>query len=153
MSGIKIIKKLNNNQYIVEIDESQTKAPRHIKVMHDFVEIEGNIYPTEEHGGRQYSLDYETPYFRDSIQIPIRDVFNFILPHLNNHKYLQEEHFKTRPALNEGEQPYEPYCYHQSIYSYYTEGKKKMVAIRMKGESEFNHVTYEFFLKHIKPNL
>lgn len=144
---MKVIKQLSEDQFIVETEGFQNTV-REIKVNHDFIEFYGNGIIRSDVDVKQGCMTSRSLYDSGvSIQIPIRDVITMILPHLNNHEYCQEQHL-----LNPDGSP--NYTYTKSTIGYYDVTKKcHMVAIRLKGETAYSHVTLEFYNKFIKNNL
>lgn len=151
--SLTIVKHLQGNRWEVEIDQSTKYDPNTLQVAHDYVALWTNVYPSELKGGRIISSKYTSPTFKERVQLGnIRDIKEFLLPFLNEHEYLQDAHFATR--RKDTHEAYEPYAYTQGMYKYYNrETKTQMVAIRIKGETTFNHVTLEFYNKFVKPNL
>ena len=93
-----------NDEFVISVPPQKewngNPTEERIKVAHDYVEIYGGcnfqlehgvMKPESQNGG---AVNWLSSFA--SIQISIRDVFSFILPYLNNHKYLQPEHFKDR---------------------------------------------------------
>lgn len=77
------------------------------------------------------------------MSINIRDMYDFILPMLNEHKYLQPSHFALRESTD-GD--YMPYTYVSSIFKYYdSKANQHMVSFRRRGEITRETLTLETF--------
>ncbi len=147
-------------------DWDKNPTPKRIKVAHDYVEIfggcafmlEGGVKKpeTQREGASNWLSSYA------SIQIPIRDMYAFVLPHLQGHKYLQPDHFEDRvyteddiywekyphltgPRYNKGDK-YPCYAFDGGIiyYNNHDDGIP-MVAFRRNGETTYSHVTVSVF--------
>jgi len=143
---MKVIEQLSETQFVVETENIKCE-PRNIKVCHDFVEFYG-------YGGIGSNVDIKqgnmiTRSLHDSgisFTFPIRDMVAVVLPYLNSHEYCQEQHLVNSDGTPN-------YTYNKSIIGYYNVAKKcYMVAIRLRGETAYSHVTLEFYNKFIKNN-
>ena len=154
MQSLKISKYLGkdeqgNDEFVLTVLPAQewngNPTEERIKVAHDYVEIFGECSfellpgvkkPESQNCGASNWLSS-----RASIQISIRDMFSFILPYLNKHKYLQPEHFKNRTG-----ESHPPYTYEGGIIHYIdNETDTSMTAFRRVGESIYNHITSSVF--------
>lgn len=162
---MKLIKDLGNNQFIIEAlpDKKGKYRDGKISIAHDYVAIKSHSYFQNENNSIS-SIPYSS-----SIQLPIRSWIQVILPLLNNHKYLQQDHIKDRehdsddayfeqykldkPRWKKGDL-YPGYSYQNQVIEYYDKDKEcYMVAVLEVDQKVFNHVTLEFFNKYIKDNL
>jgi len=174
----KIGKYLGGNKYEIIFPEPKpyngNPSDIEIAVAHDYVAI------TDSCG---YQIDHkENPNYdknpadggpsnwiigRATLQIKIRDMVKFIVPHLLKHEYFQKEHLKDRfyteddnsfkkeglkkPRWKKGDS-YPSYAYGGCIIKY-REGKwGQRVAFRCRGQAHYNDVDIETFNK-IKDSL
>jgi hypothetical protein len=159
-----------NDLFVLTVPPTQewngNPTEERIKVTHDYVEVSGGcsfeLLPGVNKPESQKLGASNWLSSRASIQISIREVFGFILPYLNKHKYLQPNHFEDRvwdeddehwsfhkcysgPRWKKGDK-YPPYAYEGGIVHYIDEENgNQMVAFRRVGESTFNHVTASTF--------
>jgi hypothetical protein len=169
---MKITKQLSDDEFVVKLEEQDKQ--RHfgckIDVVHDYVAFssKGQLYSEGAfslvENGRASG---NTLSVFKCVQIPIKSMFKIVLPLLNSHPYLQEEHFKDRiydvddtyfkdhgqnkPRYLKGDK-YPAYSYSNSIVRYWKENTP-MIAFSMKGEKEYNHVTLKFFNEFVLPTL
>lgn len=181
---LKIVKYLGkdnngNDEFVLSVPPQNQEwngnpTEERIKVAHDYIEIFGGCNfelargvdkPESQKKGASNWLNSMA-----SIQISIRDVFSFILPHLNKHKYLQPEHFESReyseddkyweqyqhlsgPRYKKGDK-YPAYAYNGGIIHYNDpETGAAMVAFRRTGETVYSHVTnssFQTIKEHLK---
>lgn len=133
---MKFIKQLSDNQFIVEMGREDLDKDIHIKVAHDYVQIDGKDWHCE---GYQISGPYgyaNVVHNHASIQIPIRAAQD-ILKTISNAEYLQASHLidcDNKPK----------YLYDQCIYHYYKDGKF-MVAIMNDKTGEFTHIPEDVY--------
>lgn len=130
---MKILENLGNNRYMIEIEQKE-QLPS-ISIAHDYVRFYGQNYLTNPDNS-------VGPWFNTDVTIQIRTMQQVILPLLNQHEYMQQEHLGKRKDGSFG------YTYFDEFYSYYKDGQE-MVAVRLIGEREFTHVTKEFYNKFI----
>ena len=139
--------KNGNDEFVISVPPTKewdgNPSEDTIKVQHDYVEFKGSCNFELEH-------DVKKPDSQKigasnwlssvaSLQISIKDMYSFILPFLNKHKYLQPEHFKVRDS---GELPY---LYEGSIINYKDDNGVHMVAFRRVGEENHNNVSRDVF--------
>jgi hypothetical protein len=127
---MKITKVLGDNKYEVCIDPVDTdKCPINFGVAHDYVLFSNRSYLytdgetriKTEFGGTTNCLPYKT-----SLQIPIREMGEVILPKLLEHKYLQPEHFEKYIPF--GESPITYWDDSETVFIY-DKGQKKFIEI------------------------
>ena len=168
---MKIIQQLNETDFVIRVDRNET-ITKQIAVAHDYIQFFGGTTLHTEHGMTiQHSPNFSsnTLFVPVTLQFDIRSAQKVILPFLQNHKYLQPEHLADRshheddpyfmnvgaskPRWKKGDL-YPAYAYSNAVICYYdSEKKTAMVAVRLAGEAEYNHVSRTFFEKFIKPNL
>lgn len=164
----KIIDYLGENKYVVLLPEEKewdgNPDEIKIKIAHDYVEIEGSSdfemnlvkgkYPYETIRG---AANWRSS--KASIQIPIRDMIDVVLPLLKNHSYLQQEHLKDKlyvendpnyeifgfkePRYLKGDQ-YPAYAYQGSIIKY-NDNESDMIKFRRSGSKKWETVTLSTF--------
>ncbi len=98
--------KNGNDEFVISVPPTKewdgNPSEDTIKVQHDYVEFKGSCNFELEH-------DVKKPDSQKigasnwlssvaSLQISIKDMYSFILPFLNKHKYLQPEHFRVRDS-------------------------------------------------------
>lgn len=158
-----------NDKFVITVPPKEkwdlNPSPERISIAHDYVEFHGGshfmlenniVKPESQQVGASNWL-----VSKASIQISIREMFALILPMLNQHKYLQPEHFEDRvqseddeyfeklglskPRYKKGDK-YPAYAYEGAIVHYYDEVNKiRMVAFRRTGEANYNHVSSDVF--------
>lgn len=133
---MKFIKQLSDNQFIVEMDEEDLDKDIHIKVAHDYLQIDGCDAHCE-------SYQVKGPYgyanvVRNhvSIQIPIRAAQD-ILKTISNDEYLQKSHL-----VDVDKKP--RYLFDKCLYHYRKDGVW-MVAIMDQNTGEFTHITEDVY--------
>lgn len=141
---MKIINHIKDNIYQVELDNLE-KIPmfrqNKIQIAHDYIAFSGYHYL--QNSDKSVS-DICT---KVGIQIPISTCVKELIPYINSNEYSKESHL-----INSNGEPH--YTWSNELLYYYSEKEKcQMVAIKLKGESIFNHVTLKFFNEYIKPNL
>lgn len=162
---MKILEDLGNNQYKVEIQpqENNTYRSNAFYIVHDYIRFDSNIWlkNANPNGSTSNVKSFE------SIQIPIKTFAKIILPRLNEHKYLSEEHFKDRlhdeddkyyeskgldkPRYLKGD-PYPAYSYQNEVVHFYENGEAK-VAVALNGEKSFSIMTLNFFNEFVKDKI
>lgn len=133
---MKFIKQLSDNQFIVEMDERDLDRDVRIKIVHDYVQIDGQDWHCEDYQIQGPYGCANVVHNRASIQIPIR-VAQDILKTISDNKYLQESHLvdcDNKPR----------YLYHRGIYRYCKNGKN-MVAIMDNNTGEFTHISEDVY--------
>lgn len=160
---MKILEDLGNNQYKVEIlprDKGQYREDG-IRIVHDYIRFDSTIHFNNEDNTLSKISSYE------GIQIPIKSFAKIMLPLLNKHEYLQEEHFQDRiqseddkyfakynldkPRYLKGD-PYPAYSYQNHVVHFYEDGEPK-VAVSLNGEKGFSITTLKFFNEFIKDKI
>lgn len=133
---MKFIKQLSDNQFIVEMDKNDLDKDIHIKIAHDYLQIDGRDFHCEDY-------QIKGPYgFANvvrnhvSIQIPIRAAQD-ILKTISDDKYLQESHLTDVDNVPR-------YLNDQCIYHYCKNGKS-MVAIMDSKTGEFIHIPEDVY--------
>ena len=87
---MKFIEQLSDNRFVVEMEKVDLDHDVHIKIAHDYVQIDGRDWHCEQY---QVSGPYgcaNVVHNRASIQIPIRAAQD-ILKTISNNEYLQDE--------------------------------------------------------------
>ena len=143
---MKIIKQISDTVFEVELEEYDNSDVFEFSIQHDYIGFKGNNHLSTKNGT---ILRNNTNYisFQNYVQIPIRTFSQVIMDQLKEHSFLQPEHLITKD--NEPK-----YSYYNKIVRYYDACRKcYMIAICLKGESEFNCVTEQFYNRFIKPNL
>lgn len=97
---MKVLAKIDDSKYVVEIEESECKYQVNDKIIvnHDYVNVIGSTYV----GGK------ERIYPRVSIHLSIREMIQLVLPYLQEHPYMQKEHLIHH---NDNGEPYDAYAY------------------------------------------
>lgn len=135
---MKFIKQLSDNQFIVEMEKEDLDKDIRIKIVHDYVQIDGRDWHCEDY---QVSGPYgyaNVVRNRASIQIPIR-VAQDILKTISDDEYLQESHLVD--CNNEPR-----YLYDRGIY-HYRKNEENMVAIMNNNTGEFTHIPEDVYNK------
>ena len=170
--NLKILEKLEDNKYLVEIkpiENSDLQARiMSFGVAHDYAYFIGNVSPVNKNGSIYFGAEIEA-----RVHIPIRHFVKTVLPRLISHKYTQPEHLADRfhteddttwnskynlnknltgPRFKKGD-PYPAYAYGTNEVIYFYENGQKMVSVLLKGEREPNIVTEQFFEKFVKDKL
>lgn len=133
---MKFIKQLSDNQFVVEMDKEDLDKDIRIKIVHDYVQIDGRDWHCEDY---QVSGPYgyaNVVNNRVSVQIPIR-VAQDILKTISDNEYLQESHLVDCDNIPR-------YLYCRGIYHYYKDGKN-MVAIMDSNTGEFTHISEDVY--------
>lgn len=133
---MKFIKQLSNNQFVVEMDKEDLDKDIRIKIVHDYVQIDGRDWHCEDYQVKGPYGCANIVHNRASIQIPIR-VAQDILKTISDNEYLQELHLvdcDNKPR----------YLYCRGIYHYYKDGKN-MVAIMDNNTGEFTHISEDVY--------
>ena len=133
---MKFIKQLNDNQFIVEMSKEDLDKDIHIKIAHDYVQIDGRDWHCEEY---QVSGPYgcaNIVHNHASIQIPIRAAQD-ILKTISDNEYLKESHL-----IDVDKKP--RYLHDRCIYHYRKNGTS-MVAIMDSNTGEFTHISEEVY--------
>lgn len=116
MTNIKITKYLginpdnNKAQYVIEVptdyDYKYNPSIDEVKIAHDYVEFRGSViigmtqdsktgnFPHIPKGVKGFGSN--NLCIEGSLQFDIRSMIDIVLPYLNSHKYLQQEHLKDR---------------------------------------------------------
>ena len=139
--------KNGNDEFVISVPPTKewdgNPSEDTIKIQHDYVEFKGSCSFELEHNVKKpESQKLGVSNWLSStasIQLSIRDMYSFILPFLNKHKYLQSNHFKVRDNDNI------PYLYNGSIINYIDENEIHMVAFRRVGEENYNNVSRDVF--------
>lgn len=135
---MKFIKQLSDNQFIVEMEKEDLDKDIRIKIVHDYVQIDGRDWHCEDY---QVSGPYgyaNVVRNRASIQIPIR-VAQDILKTISDNEYLQESHLVD--CNNEPR-----YLYDRGIY-HYRKNEENMVAIMNSNTGKFTHIPEDVYNK------
>lgn len=133
---MKFIKQVSDNQFIVEMDKSDLDKDIHIKIAHDYLQIDGRDFHCEDYQIKgPYGLA-NVVRNHSSIQIPIRAAQD-ILKTISDDKYLQESHLT-------GVDNVPRYLYDQCIYHYCKNGKS-MIAIMDNKTGEFTHISEDVY--------
>lgn len=168
---MKITKQLSDDEFVVKLEEKdrQRNFGCKVDIVHDYVQFsaKGLLYTELGVTIENSNSCSNTLSVFESIQIPVKSMYSIVLPLLNTHPHLQDEHFKNRiyteddkyfkqngaesPRFLKGDE-YPAYSYNDFIVRYWKEGIP-MVAFSLKGEKEFNHVTLKFFNEYVLPNL
>lgn len=164
-----IIDYLGENKYVIVLPEEKEwdHNPEQVNVMvaHDYVAIKTSCsFQMEQKPNGEYpykSLSGACNWRKSTamLQIPIRDMIDVILPYLNSHKYLQQEHIKdrsydkddnyfekcglTEPRWRKGDL-YPSYAYGGSIIRYFENGKP-MIKFRRAYTAAWETVTESTF--------
>lgn len=172
---MQIIKQIDENTFVISLENSDKIKGERITVAHDYVMFSGTTWI--ESGMKEplygpHIVCSNQLCVPTDIQIPIRAMHKVVMPILQEHKYMQPEHLADRvydeddqywdhdfnkdlnlkgPRYLKGDK-YPAYAHYDQIIHYFKDGKS-MVAVMLSGEGEFNHVTKEFFDKFVKPNL
>ena len=128
---MKFIKQLSDNQFIVEMDKSDLEKDIHIKIAHDYLQIDGRDFHCENYLIKGPYGFANVVHNHASIQIPIRAAQD-ILKTISDDKYLQESHL-----IDVDNTP--RYLYDRCIY-HYRKNDKWMVAIMDNKTGEFIHI-------------
>lgn len=102
----KIVGYLGDNKFVVQLPEEKefngNPSVEQIQVAHDYVRFIGDCsfeMERDEKGNYPYTPKKGTCNWvnsRGSVTISIRDMITMVLPFLNNHKYLQQQHIADR---------------------------------------------------------
>ena len=133
---MKFIKQLSDNQFIVEMDKSDLDKDIHIKIAHDYLQIDGRDFHCEDYQITGLYGFANVVRNHASIQIPIRAAQD-ILKTISNDNYLQESHLidcDNKPR----------YLNDQCIYHYRKNGES-MVAIMNNKTGEFTHISEDVY--------
>ena len=133
---MKFIKQLSDNQFVVEMDKEDLDKDIRIKIMHDYVQIDGRDWHCEDYQVKGPYGCANVVRNRVSIQIPIRAAQD-ILKTISDNEYLQESHLidcDNKPR----------YLYDRGVYHYYKNGKN-MVAIMDNNTGEFIHIPEDVY--------
>lgn len=109
---MKVIKQLFEDEFVIKMEEHDLKSYSTMRVAHDYVEFGENTGITTENDVKLYGkFVYCSNWIKAwyNIQIPIRTLIKVVLPHLNKHKYCQEEHLLQedgKPAYNWETEPF-----------------------------------------------
>lgn len=125
-------------------------TPERVSIAHDYVSFHGAIhiqqqslpdgtYPIKDTlGARNYHN------IEGSITIGIRDMFQVVLPLLNSHPYLTDEHICIREKGTP--KAYPAYAFDSCIMHYIDNATNtQMVAFRRRGSGVFERVSLELF--------
>ena len=175
---MKIIKQIDENTFIISLEDSKKIRGEKVIVAHDYVMFSGSdiintdcsIVKEPLYGPHAFASNcISNP---SHVQIPIRAMHKAVMSLLKEHKYMQPEHLADRthteddqywdkpfnkdlnltgPRWLKGDK-YPAYASYDQFIHYFKDGEA-MVAVLMEGDREFNHVTKAFFEKFIQPNL
>ena len=144
---MKITKELSDTRFEIELephDYEKTEGGIHMVVAHDYVQFWSREWVQTESEcpplKSEYQICANTLPIYQTVQIPIRDMVEVILPKLSEHKYCQKSHLTGK----DGEPKYET----TQVVTYYEDGVK-MIAIPEEGE--FYHIPYSLY-KKLKEN-
>ena len=171
----KIIGVTEDGKFIIDLKDERKSAKgnpvtERVKIAHDYVEIFGSsMFQIDDNAGYKSKVG-ATNWVpaRASIQISIRDFKDIILPLLNSHPFLQDEHFKPRqydsddkyfkrydldePRWLKGD-AYPAYAHNAGVIQYNDlKSGKMMVAFRRNGSDVWEHLTL-FSFKLIEDHL
>lgn len=148
MNTFKITKQIDDNHFEIEVDWNKVKYFTEIdfRLEHDYVGIMMDNFISTKNAntnpGGKNIVRSNGISLASYVQIPIRDFVSFCLPLIKDSENCTEKHIKGS------------YKYGQSIIYYYDHKEKcHKVAVRLKDEENYTHVTRTFFDKFIKPNL
>ena len=136
---MQIIKQLSDDVFIVQMEQCDLNQERVIIVAHDYVRfIDNSGIQTDIHCDKLTG-----PYMRcgnwikarHETTIGIRDMIQFVLPFLNNHKYCQKEHLLYQDGSPN-------YTWGNIPIFFYEDGVRK-VAVRGEGTTETVIMTEE----------
>lgn len=147
MNTFRITKQIDENHFEIEVDWNELKYCTEIdfRLEHDYVGIMMNNFVTTKDS---INLRGENIVCSNGIslasyvQVPIRDFVTLCLPMINESENCTVEHIKDN------------YKYGQTVIYYYS--SKEMchkVAVRLRNEETYTHVTRTFFDKFVKPKL
>ena len=128
---MKFIKQLSDNQFIVEMRKEDLDKDIRIRVVHNYVQIDGQDWHCEDYQVKGPYGFANIIHNHASIQIPIR-VAQDILKTISDNKYLQESHL-----VNSHDEPL--YLKDNCAYHYCKNGKN-MIAIMDSNTGEFTHI-------------
>lgn len=144
---MQIIEQLTESTFVVELDERVFNEDSEFQIVHDYVAYSklGSLQ-TKDSSVKlfgKYQMYGNGIYWRNHIQIPIRVAQQIVLPMLLESDYMKPGHLDglDGPIYN---------CTNDSVHYYNTKTKTHMVAIRLTKETEFNHVTLQFYNQFIK---
>lgn len=146
MNTFKITKQIDADHFEIEVNWDRLKYCTEIdfRIEHDYVGIMMNngITTKDISVQLQNQVCANVVSLASYVQIPIRDFISFCLPMIKESENCTEEHIKNN------------YKYGQSVIYYYDSKEKcRKVAIRLKNEEVYTHVTRTFFEKFVRPNL
>lgn len=146
MNTFKITKQIDDNHFEIEVDWNRLKyfAEIDFRLEHDFVGIMMNngVITKDCSVKLKNQVCANVVPLASYVQVPIRDFVSFCLPMIKESENCTEEHIKDN------------YEYGQTVIYYYDKKEKcHKVAIRLKNEETYTHVTHTFFNKFVKPNL
>ena len=144
---MRIIEQLTGSTFVVELDNRVLDTEAHIQIAHDYIGYseQGSLQTKDSsvHLWGKYKAYGNGIYWTNHVQIPIRVAQQLILPMLLESDYMKPEH------LVDSDGPI--YNYNNDVVHYYnTETKTHMVAILVAGDTNFNHVTLQFYNRFIK---
>ena len=166
----KIVGYLGDNKFVIQLPEEKESNGNpsidQIQVAHDYVRFVGDCSFQMERGDDGYPY---TPKrgpanwvnSRASVTIGIREMIDIVLPFLNGHKYLQQEHLAdrihdrddeyfdqhglTEPRWKKGDK-YPGYAFDASIIKFYDPARQMtMVSFRRNGEAHWETVSASLF--------
>lgn len=143
---MRIIEQLTENTFVVELDDGVLDTEAHIQIVHDYIGYseQGSLQTKDSSvklGGR-YRAYGNGIYWTNHVQIPIRLAQQVLLPLLLESEYMKPEHLGEKESPN--------YIYQQTVHYYNTKTKTHMVAMFVPGDTNFNHVTLQFYNRFIK---
>lgn len=140
---------------VIELPDPETfgyPTEEQVIVAHDYVRFHGAVNiqqsPIDDKGNYPVKNTHGACNWipaRGDVTISIRDMFDIVMPYLNNHPYLQAKHFEERTDSESGK-PYPAYCYSPCVLHYRdVKTETAMVAFRRTGESKWERVSLELF--------
>ena len=148
MNTFKITKQIDDNHFEIEVswDRLEYYTEIDFRLEHDYVGIMMNNFVSTKDsntnlGGKNIVCSNGIS-LASYVQVPIRDFVSFCLPLIKESENCTEEHIKDN------------YKYGQTVIYYYSHKEKcHKVAVRLKNEEVYTHVTRTFFNKFVKPKL
>lgn len=143
---MRIIEQLTESTFVVELDERVFNEDSEFQIAHDYVGYsEQGSLQTKDSSVKlegKYQMYGNGIYWRNHVQIPIR-IAQLMLPMLLESGYMKPEHLVDSggPIYNSN---------NDVVHYYNVKTKNHMVAIRLAKETEFNHVTLQFYNQFIK---
>lgn len=143
---MRIIEQLTESTFVVELDNNVLDTEARIQIVHDYIGYsEQGSLQTKDSSVKlsgKYKAYGNGIYWTNHVQIPIRLAQQVLLPMLLESDYMKPEHL--------GEKEFPNYVYQQIVHYYNAETKTHMVAILVPGDTNFNHVTLQFYNQFIK---